>query len=132
RLDIGRRQGVIHLQIARAQLPRALRIAQGIFNKAERGRAGIFTAPRLYEEGPRVKRWSVVRGLLSSGGDWSDAHVSICLLGEDQRNRMFARGRKSKRAVRPPDEKRRLSERTSPCGKACARSRGRAGGRCRS
>jgi hypothetical protein len=36
-----------------------------------------------------------------------------------------------KGTVMPPDEKRRLGERIAGCGKACARSRGRAGGRCR-
>lgn len=36
RLDVGRREGLLHLQVSRAQLPRALRIAQAIFNEALR------------------------------------------------------------------------------------------------
>jgi hypothetical protein len=65
-------------------------------------------------------------------GVWSSAHVSMASSsGGSGEIGTFARGRMSKRAVRPPDEKRRLVERTPHLEKACARSRGRGGGRCR-
>ena len=51
---------------------------------------------------------------------------------EDQAKLDVRSGRKSKREVRPPDEKRRLLERKAGFEKACAKSSGRAGGRCRS
>jgi hypothetical protein len=69
---------------------------------------------------------SMKKGRLSSDGRWSGssrqfavwsgAHVSMASSsGGPGEIGCFALGRKSKRAVRPPDEKRRLSERTPHC-----------------
>lgn len=41
RLDIGRRQGLIHLVVSRPLVPRALRIAQAIIDEAERRAYGL-------------------------------------------------------------------------------------------
>lgn len=94
---------------------------------------------RRSRAGPQVIPMKM--GSLSSGGSswglcslrgWgcSDAHVSMASSRwRIRRSWMFALERKSTEGVRPPDEKRRLGERTSPGGKACARSRARAVGR---
>ena len=72
---------------------------------------------RLYEERPPVKLRSLVRvNLLSRLGGLERRSCLYGLLGgRTRRNWMFARGRKSQRAVRPPDEKRRLVERRVDC-----------------
>jgi hypothetical protein len=80
---------------------------------------------------------SMKKGRVSSGGEWSLVRVLVPVGGLEQCSCLYgllaggsggigasAPGRKSQRAVRPPDEKRRLAERTLLCEKACARSRG--------
>jgi hypothetical protein len=69
--------------------------------------------------------WCVwIRDLAGVGGVEQRSCLYGHLGGGIRRNRMLARGRKSNRAVRPPDEKRRLWERTAGFERACARSRG--------
>ena len=96
--------------------------------------------------GPQLLRFvSMKKGRVSSGGGcfWVRDLVWVVgvercsclyglLVGRIRRNwNASLVGACPTRAVMPPDEKRRLWERIAGCGKACARSRGRAGGRCR-
>src|SRR5262245_30399533 len=76
-------------------------------------------------------RWFVVRVLVRVG----EVEQRSCLYGllarEDQAKLDASlRAHVQKRAVRPPDEKRRLGERRVGFGSACARSRAPTDGRC--